>query len=66
MDREKLNRGGYWDCRGMPRPGRSPCYNLHSPEGFTVEAILMISSVGEVIVLKNALNQRNLSPRDPR
>jgi hypothetical protein len=29
-----------------------PCYNLDSPDGFTVEAILMISSVGEFIGLK--------------
>jgi hypothetical protein len=40
----------------MPGLGPGPaCYNLHSPEGFTVEAILMISSVGEFIDLKKAL-----------
>jgi hypothetical protein len=32
-----------------------PCYNFYSPEGFTVEAILMISSVGEFIIQRNAL-----------
>jgi hypothetical protein len=46
-----LTTGYTQDRLGAP----CPCYNLHSPEGFTVEAILMISSVGEFIVPKKAL-----------